>query len=167
MKLLSNSCALVLVLLVAPSFAWAQNNSVTSQLTAQRVEVVQGKTVFKPARDVKPGDIVRYTSTYRNGGAKEVGQLLATLPIPTGTTFIVNSAEPANAQASTDGSTFSSIPLLRNVKQPDGSERKQPVPLSEYRAVRWKLGTLPAKTSRDVSLRVRIAPPVAASASQP
>jgi hypothetical protein len=54
------------------------------------------------------------------------------------------------------------MPLTRMVKQADGSTRKEPVPLSDYRALRWEIGTLAAGATTAVSLRVRIDAPVVA-----
>jgi hypothetical protein len=88
------------------------------------------------------------------------------VPVPPGTTFIAASAEPAQAQASTDGNTFAPMPLTRMVKQADGSTRKEPVPLADYRALRWEIGTLAAGATTVVSLRVSIDAP-AASAAKP
>ncbi|MCZ8255775.1 MAG: hypothetical protein O9327_08940 [Polaromonas sp.] len=146
---------------------WAQTSPVSSQLLAQRVDMVAGKPVLKPAGDGKPGDILQYSATYRNTGAAAATKLLATVPVPPGTTFIAASAEPAQAQASTDGTTFAPMPLTRMVKQADGSTRKEPVPLADYRAVRWEIGSLPAGATTVVSLRTRIDAPVVASAAKP
>ena len=78
------------------------------------------------------------------------------MPVPVGTTFIADSAQPAQAQASTDSIRFAPMPLMRTVKQPDGKERQEAVPLAEYRALRWEIGTLAAGGSAVVSLRARI-----------
>lgn len=147
--------------------AWAQSPAVTSTLTAQRVEMVEGKATLKPATQSKPGEVIEYSGTYRNAGTAAVGQLQATVPIPVGTTLMAASAQPAQAQASTDGTRFAAMPLTRMVRQPDGSERKESVPLAEYRALRWEIGTLAAGSSAVVSLRVRIDSPVAASGAKP
>jgi uncharacterized repeat protein (TIGR01451 family) len=147
--------------------AWAQSSPVSSQLLAQRVDMVAGKPVLKAAGDGKPGDVLQYSATYRNTGTAAAAKLLATVPVPPGTTFIAASDQPAQAQASTDGSTFAPMPLTRTVKQADGSTRKEPVPLADYRAVRWEIGTLPAGATTVVSLRTRIDSPVVASAAKP
>jgi hypothetical protein len=136
--------------------AMAQGSAVTSSLVAQRVEMVDGKAVIKPAGEGKPGEILAYSGTYRNGGVAPVDKLFATIPVPVGTSFISGSSSPAKAQASTDGSRFAPMPLMRAVRQPDGSERQEPVPLSDYRAVRWDIGTLAPGSSAVVGLRVRI-----------
>jgi uncharacterized repeat protein (TIGR01451 family) len=143
-------------------------SSVSSQLLAQRVDVVAGKPVLSPASEIKPGDVLQYSATYKNTAATPAAKLLATLPVPPGTTLVQASAEPTQAMASTDGNTFAPMPLTRTVKQADGSTRKEPVPLIEYRALRWDIGALPAGASTVVSLRVRIDNnPVVALATKP
>lgn len=166
MKPLLNLCFLVAGLAFGP-LALAQSPAVTSTLTAQRVDMVDGKAVLKPAAQSKPGEIIEYSGTYRNASAAAVDKLQAVVPVPVGTTFIAGSALPASAQASTDGARFAPMPLYRSVRQADGSERKEPVPLAEYRALRWDIGTLGAGSSTVVSLRVRIDSPVAIPAVKP
>lgn len=163
MKPLFNFCLAIAVLNLGQSaMAQAPAPAVTSTLTAQHVQVVDGKTLLKPAAQSKPGEVIEYSGTYRNGSTAAVDKLQAVVPVPTGTTFVAGSAQPATAQASTDGTRFAPMPLVRTVRQPDGSERKEPVPLSEYRALRWEVGTLGAGASALVSLRVRIDSPVPA-----
>ena len=43
-------------------------------------------------------------------------------------------------------------------RTPDGREVLVEVPPSEYRALRWAIGTLGAKQSRTVAARARVAP---------
>lgn len=138
-------------------------SQVSSTLLAQRVDMVDGKAVLKPATQSKPGEVIDYSSTYKNSGTAAADKLLATVPVPVGTTLIVGSAEPAQALASTDGTVFAPMPLMRNVRQSDGSQRVEPVPLSDYRALRWDLGTLAAGRTAVVRLRTRIDSPVAAA----
>ena len=169
MKPLLNLCFLVAGLAFGQA-ALAQTPAVTSTLSAQRVEMVDGKAVLKPAAQSKPGEIIEYSGTYRNSGTTAVAKLQAVVPVPVGTTFVAGSAQPTSAQASTDGTRFASMPLVRMVKQADGTERKEAVPLAEYRALRWDVGTLGAGASTVVSLRVRVdtpVAPVAASAAKP
>ena len=153
--------------LIVSQGALAQNPALTSKLTAQRVELVEGKSVLKPATEVKPGDVIEYSSVYQNGGSVAVDKLQATVPVPPGTTLIGGSAQPPQAPAPIDGIRFAPMPLVRTVKKSDGSERKENVPLADYRALRWEIGTLRAGSSSAVSLRVRIDTPVAASSVKP
>ena len=153
--------------LLCSQAAWAQGPVVTSSLVAKRVETIAGKAVLKPAEAGKPGDVIEYTGTYHNAGGKAVEKMVATIPVPTGTTFIAGSADPARAQASTDGARYEPIPLMRSVRQPDGTVRKEPVPLREYRFVRWEVGTLAAAADAVVRLRVQIDSEVTAAGARP
>jgi uncharacterized repeat protein (TIGR01451 family) len=166
MKLLAGMCIFSASLVMAPA-VWAQRADVTSTLVAQRVDTVDGKVVLRPAAQGKPGDVIEYSTTYRNGGTAVVAKLLATVPVPAGTTLIAGSAVPAVAQASTDGVRFSPIPLTRQVKLASGAERAEPVPLAEYRALRWDVGTLAAGASAVVSMRVRIDVPEPVASGKP
>ena len=136
--------------------AWAQPAQLTSELRVERVEIVDGKTVFKPAQLSKPGDVLEYRVRYTNRSASAVTGLVANLPIPAGTTLVARSELPPGVLASTDGAHFALPPLMRAVRQPDGNERQVPVPIEEYRALRWNLGTLAAGQSEQVQARVRV-----------
>ena len=153
--------------LVLGQAALAQSPAITSSLTAQKVEMLQGKSVLKPAAKGSPGDVIEYSGTYRNVSAAGVNKLQATVPVPPGTTFIADSAQPAQAQASTDSTRFAPMPLMRTVKQPDGKEHKEAVPLAEYRALRWEIGSLAAGGSAVVSLRTRIDAPATSTSAKP
>jgi uncharacterized repeat protein (TIGR01451 family) len=144
--------------------AWAQPAQITSELRVERVEIVDGKTEFKPAQLSKPGDVLEYRVKYTNRSASAATGLVANLPIPAGTTLVARSELPPDVLASTDGALFAAPPLMRTVRQADGSERRVPVPIEEYRALRWNLGTLAAGHSAQVQARVRVnaAPPPAA-----
>lgn len=155
MKALLKPCLLAAGLVLA-QLAAAQTPAVSSTLAASRVETVAGKEVLTRADNGKPGDLVEYSGTYRNAGGKPVDKLVATLPVPAGTTFVAGSAAPARAQASTDGVRFAPMPLVRTVRQADGSLRQEPVPLAEYRYLRWELGTLAGGADAVVKLRVQI-----------
>ena len=136
--------------------AWAQPAQITSELRVERVEIVDGKTVFKPAQLSKPGDVLEYRVKYTNHSASAATGLVANLPIPAGTTLLAGSELPLDVLASTDGAQFARPPLMRAVRQSDGSERQVPVPIEEYRALRWNLGTLAAGQSEQVQARVRV-----------
>jgi uncharacterized repeat protein (TIGR01451 family) len=149
--------------------AWAQPAQITSELRVERVEIVDGQTVFKPAQVSKPGDVLEYRVKYTNRSASAATGLVANLPIPVGTTLVARSELPPGVLASTDGAHFAPPPLMRAVGQPDGSERQVPVPIEEYRALRWNLGTLAAGQSEQVQARVRVnsaLPPAAGPPAQ-
>ncbi|MEP6589176.1 MAG: hypothetical protein ABJA84_10525 [Polaromonas sp.] len=165
MKILRTLCLCAVSLAFGQAVFAQAPSAMTSGLTAQRVDTVDGKAVLTPATSGKPGDVIEYSGTYRNGGTAPVDKLLATIPVPAGTSFIAGSAVPAQAQASIDGVRFEAVPLMRSVSQADGTERKVAVPLAEYRALRWDIGALAAGRNAVVSLRVRIDPVAAPAAS--
>jgi uncharacterized repeat protein (TIGR01451 family) len=159
------SVRLTLAILIAAaagvaSRATAANTagSVAVELTANRVTQSQGKEVLAPAEKAQPGETLQYRALYRNDGAAEAKGLMATLPIPRGTSYVPGTAQPGRVEASLDGRTFAPVPLKRSVKLADGRTVVKDVPVAEYRALRWALGTLPSKQSRAVTARVRIEP---------
>lgn len=166
MKILLQSLSLAGALVLG-GLAAAQAPAITTTLQASRVDLVDGKAVHKPAESGRPGDLIEYAGTYRNTGKSPVERLAATIPVPAGTTYVASTAEPAGALASVDGTRFAAMPLMRTVRQADGSTRQEPVPLADYRFVRWDLGTLPASAERVVRLRVRIDAAEQAAAVKP
>jgi len=92
-----------------------------------------------------------------------VRQLVATLPIPAGVEYQPTSARPAVVLASLDGKSFAPIPLKRTVRLPDGREVTREIPASEYRWLRWTIGSLAPKSSEIVRARVRVSAPAVAA----
>jgi uncharacterized repeat protein (TIGR01451 family) len=159
-------CFLALIAALAVSSnVWAQAPQITSELQVQRVETVDGQSVYKPARVSRPGDILEYRVTYTNHGNAAINVLTANLPIPAGTTLVDRSQLPPDALASIDGSRFAPVPLMRTVRLPDGSTHQEPVALSEYRALRWNLGTLAPGKSAQAQARVSVNAPAATAAA--
>jgi uncharacterized repeat protein (TIGR01451 family) len=134
------------------------DDNVTVQLSAQRVTKAQGREVLAAAEQARPGETLEYRAVYRNGGAAEARNLAATLPIPRGTRYVPGSAAPSRVEASLDGVRFAAVPLTRVVRGADGRDVVREVPVSEYRALRWSLGSLAGRQSRAVTARVRIEP---------
>ena len=121
------------------------------ELTAnQVVKNADGKTVYTPVRTAPAGTVVQYKATYTNTINKDINDLMVTLPIPANMTF-TGEANPASAQASTDGKNYADMPLMRKV---DGKMVK--IPYSEYRTLRWNIKLLPAKKSAAVALNTTV-----------
>ena len=139
---------------------------VAVSLVAQKVSVgADGKEVLRPADRAFPGEVVQYDAHYRNQARKPVRALEPTLPIPRGLEYLADSARPAPSQASLDGKTFAPVPLTRRVTLPDGSFKEEPVPVSEYRALRWSLGDLEAGKTVTVTARARLSGVTTATAA--
>lgn len=139
------------------TFAQSAKNDVVVTLKAQKVlRAPDGKEVLQVAERAMPGEIIQYDATYKNQGRKSVHRLEPTLPIPAGLELLPDSAKPAPTQASMDGKTFAPIPLMREVALPNGQLVQQPVPYSQYRALRWDLGDLDAGGAATISARARL-----------
>jgi uncharacterized repeat protein (TIGR01451 family) len=140
---------------LAPAAAHA-GSDVKVALTAQRVSVIDGKETLLPATQAKPGDVLEYRATYKNAGDQPARQVMATLPVPAGMEFVGRTASPSKLEASLDGQTYATVPLTRRVKQADGREVVRVVPTTEYRWLRWPLGTLGSNSTRTVVARMRV-----------
>lgn len=167
MKPLTQLIAIVATAVFSSGSAWAQSSiaqaltanvpALRSELSVKQVVVVEkGKEALRPATEVKPGDLLQYTASYVNGGTSPVKQLVASLPIPAGTQWVDANVLPRPALASTDGKVFLPVPLMRRVKKADGRVVEEPVPLAEYRAMRWPEQMVAAGATYTVSTRVRV-----------
>jgi len=123
------------------------NNELKMQLITNKVaDNAKGQIDYIPVRTAAVGTIIQYKVTYTNTLAKDINDLIITLPIPSSMTF-TGEAHPASAQASTDGKNFADIPLVRQV-----AGKMTNTPLSEYRYIRWNIKILPARKFANVSL---------------
>ena len=154
---------------VALSLAWAEPAAAQSKgdvqisLLARKVKAdAEGKEQLIAADTARPGEVIQYDAVYRNTSRKAVLNLAPTLPIPAGMEFVAESALPVPAQASLDGRTFAPFPLVRKIQRPDGRIEEVPVPVSEYRALRWNVGELNADATTRIIARARLQTNVAA-----
>ena len=136
-------------------------------LTVFRVgKSAEGKEALLSADKAGPGDILEYQTAHKNNSKSVVKSLVATLPLPDGISYLPGSAKPANAEASVDGKVFAAIPLKAMVKNAQGKLEERQVPYSDYRALRWALGELPANDQTTVSARA-VVNPVSGSVAAP
>jgi len=123
------------------------DDALEMELTAEKVtKNAEGKILYTPVRTAPAGTVIQYKANYTNTVNSDINDLMVTLPIPANMTF-TGQANPASAQASTDGKNYADMPLMRNV---EGKMVK--VPYSEYRTLRWNIKLLPAKKSAAVAL---------------
>jgi hypothetical protein len=133
------------------------NSTLRSELTVKQVIVSDnGIESLRPATEVKPNDLLQYAASYVNTSASPVKHLVASLPIPPGTQWVDASAVPRSVLASTDGKVFLPVPLTRRVKDANGHVNDVPVPLIEYRALRWAEQVVAPGATYTVSARVRV-----------
>ena len=137
---------------------------VTSELTVMGVtKKSNGEEALVTVNAVKPGDLLQYTAVYKNSSKQPAKQMVATLPIPAETEYVASSVVPGTALASLDGKVYEPIPLKRKVKQADGKLVTVPVPLAEYRFLRWPERDLAPGASYSTSARVRVISTAAAA----
>ena len=139
----------------------AQNpkNDLAISLTARKVvKLADGKERLLPADRAFPGEVIQYDALYLNQSEAPLNNVSPTLPIPTGMVLVPESASPPPAEASLDGRTFEPIPLKRKVRLPNGDEKEEIVPPTEYRALRWHVGDMAAGAKATVSARTRLTP---------
>jgi hypothetical protein len=124
-------------------------------LDRKKVSLVDGKEQLVPATSAKPGEVIEEVATYSNR-SKKTFKVDATLPVPQYTELVIDSTRPTNVKASVDGKVFAPLPLTRKVKQPNGVEVQQLVPVSEYRFLRWTGVDLGPEKSFAVSARFKL-----------
>lgn len=156
---MSLAIALCIVILMPSTGVAAGDSDVMVTLTANKVTSGQnGKETFAVAREARPGEMLEYRAVYRNQGKQSVHNVLAVLPVPAnGLSYIPASASPQQVWASLDGQKFEVAPLMRTVALPDGKRESRPVPVSEYRYLRWDLGILKPGAQAVVTARMRMA----------
>jgi uncharacterized repeat protein (TIGR01451 family) len=155
MNLIVKSAGIAL-LLAAGSLQAQQNGPIETRLEQRKVvRAADGQESFAPATAVKPGDVIEYVATYRNTTRAPVRNLEATLPIPTNTEFVAGSPMPASARASVDSRSWGDIPLKRKAVR-GGVQVEEPVPVREYRYLRWFPGELGGDKSVTFTARVRV-----------
>ena len=153
--LLLNLAASIIIGTAPSARAQQAKDPVTVALVAKKVVNAEGAETLAAAEAIKPGDTLQYEAVYRNGSTGAIRNLFATIPVPEGLALVAESAAPAGALASTDGTNFQPMPLMRAVRQADGTIEKQPVALTEYRALRWSIAQLAAGDRTTVRLRAR------------
>lgn len=129
--------------------------AVVVELTQHKVtKNEKGDEQLVDAASVKPGDVIEYRATYTNKSPKAVTGLVGNLPIPEGLEYLPRSAKPGASlvKAAADDGVFAAEPLVRAL--PGG--KTEPLPYSQYRALRWTLGQLPAGGVTAVSARAKV-----------
>ncbi|MHB8092502.1 MAG: hypothetical protein ACYDH8_13040 [Syntrophales bacterium] len=132
--------------------------------TAEKEIKVQrnGKWVTErtPLGQTNPRDILVYTITYANLGKDTVVDPTIVDPVPSGTVYILDSAEGQDAEltCSIDGGrSFQKPPIWMQFKNPNGTVENRRAQADRYTHIRWtiKKPVLPGQSGR-VSLKVTV-----------
>ena len=151
---LASSSALVKAAPVPAAKTPVSAPNVKAQLSAFKVGK-DGK--LSKADEARPGDVIEYQVKFSNTGSAPATHFKPQLPIPAELVYMGHSAAPLKVWASLDSKAFAPAPLRRSVKNADGTSSMVPVPLTQYRALRWDIGTLAPGASVLVKARAQVA----------
>ncbi|HVF56312.1 MAG TPA: hypothetical protein VM934_09185 [Pyrinomonadaceae bacterium] len=148
--------------------AFAQKQLATAHGGRPEVKVVLAGSVEREGAQValakvnavQPGEILQWQITSVNEGTGEARDYKATGHIPEGSSFVAGSAAGENGSSVTysidGGKTFSTLPIIEE-KQPDGSTKPVPAPVSMYTEVRYEWSdSLAAGGKLSASYKVRV-----------
>ncbi len=160
-----------LILVAAGSAAGAmtvaRNGVVVREAGRPEVKVTLAGTIERggklfaldKAGAVNPGEILHWDIASANEGDGSAHGYKTVSRIPEGTIFVAGSAHAENAAVTYSidkGQTFSSLPLVEE-KQPDGSTKQVPAPVSMYTEVRYEWNdALAAGGKLSASYKVRV-----------
>ncbi|MBH0096625.1 hypothetical protein I6E61_09540 [Psychrobacter sp. NZS113] len=153
MKFSAITTKLVMTSILCASFLANAHAADALKMELQANKVIksaEGKATYVAASDAKKGEVVQYRAKYTNTIDQSINDVAVTLPIPANMKF-TGEAVPNSAQATTDGTNYADMPLMRKV-----NGKVVEVPLSEYKALRWNIKHLPAKKSADVALNATV-----------
>ncbi len=150
---------LMMIMTVAVSAAVA-DGPLESRLSAFRVvSDSNGQAALEQAEAAAPGDLIEYHLNYANRSTDALGGLIINGPIPPGTTYVGESAradiDHVLEVSIDDGNSWSTEPLMRQVRNADGSVSEVEVPASEYTQIRWRLNNA-LQPHQDLALRYRV-----------
>jgi hypothetical protein len=159
--------ALVAVVLVGgATFAQRQLKAAAGGRPEVKVELTGSveragqRLALDKVENVKPGEILDWQIVSSNEGAGEAHDYKAVGHIPEGTSLVAGSAAGESGSSVTysidGGKTFSSQPII-DERQPDGSVKKVPAPVSMYTEVRYEWSdALAAGGKLSASYKVRV-----------
>jgi uncharacterized repeat protein (TIGR01451 family) len=122
-------------------------------LTVKKMVLQHGKEQLVDANNALPGDVLEYRVEYKNTGATALSEILATLPLPDHTTFIMGSAYPDGVAISKKSAPDVFAPLPQKIP----SEISTPVSSADaYAALRWTIEKLKPGQMSVFGMRVRV-----------
>jgi uncharacterized repeat protein (TIGR01451 family) len=154
----------MLVLLLIPGMTWAQQGTIELKSNAE-VEVTEtnskGEKIVKRLEigksKIVPGEILVYTTTYRNNGTKPAEKIVITNPVPQHMNYVEKSAEGAGTKidfSADHGKTYGAPETLFVT---DSQGNKQKATAADYTDIRWTLlKPLPSGSSGSVSFKAKL-----------
>lgn len=160
--------AVAAVLLLGGAAAFAQRQMARAPEARPEVKVALAGTVSREGErlalekvaDVRPGEILDWQIVSENEGDGAAHDYKAVGHVPAGATFVAGSARAEGDSVVTysidGGKTYSAQPLVEE-KQPDGTVKRVPAPVSMYTEVRYEWSdALAAGGKLSASYQVRV-----------
>ncbi len=148
---LNFATSILLTLFLSVSSAYADEPiSVTLEPFSISQET-SGEEILQSTDTVDPGEVLEYRLTMsnndkcveQNSGDCALQGVVATAPIPEGTTYLGDSAstvQGASLEVSIDGGqTWEAEPVVRMIEEEDGSSRNVVISPTKYTNLRWLL----------------------------
>lgn len=164
----SYAVAMLFLLVLGGIAGYAQNyTNGTFELRPELKVVLSGvvergdnQTNLTEAGKVGSGEVINWTMNTSNSGNAPAKSHEVVGQIPNGTTFVSDSATSENkaiVSFSVDnGKTFSAQPTISE-KQPDGSVKEVPAPVSMYNQIKFHWDTpLAVSAQRNATYKVRV-----------
>ncbi|MDF7777138.1 hypothetical protein P1X14_17905 [Sphingomonas sp. AOB5] len=151
--ILKSGGALALLAIAVPALAVGNPVTITSRVLAEvRKPAADGTTRVELAAPghVTPGDRVVYQITVRNSGSQAARDLVIANPVPAQLAYAGPSQGSPAPEVSVDGQRFAPIAQL-TARGANGQLRA--ATLADVRVVRWRLASVPAGGSANVSFR--------------
>lgn len=141
--------------------SFAQDSAITLTMKAQEREVITGDDGKREVRlieptNVIPGDLIVYTTTYRNNGNEAATDVAITNVIAKEMRYIAGSADSKGAQLtySVDGGkTFN---REENLTVLGANGKPRPATVDDYTHIRWKIADIPAGAEGSVSYQAQV-----------
>jgi uncharacterized repeat protein (TIGR01451 family) len=158
------SLRMLLLLLLLPAWVLAaEKPNLTLSIKAEKEVAVTGRDgrtrfVWREISTLNPGETVRYTISYTNGGSSEARNAVIVDPIPPGTAYLADSAEGKGAEItfSLDGKRYEP-PTLLTYRAGNGKGTEMTAVPGMYTHIRWKLAKpVPRGGSGEVRFKVTV-----------
>jgi len=156
------TCGTLIFFLFFSTIAWAQPK-VTITIKAEKEVVVSenGQQVKKvvEAKEILPGEEIRYLLTFTNSGNEVAKNVVINDPIPTGTTYLPGSASDiGDLTFSIDqGKSYKKPALLTyEITTAEGKKEKRVASPEEYTHIRWVLPSVAVGEKGEVSFRIKV-----------
>ena len=144
-----------IIVLLSATAAMGQGKQVKVELKQAKVVVNGGVETLQPTDKAKPGDVIEYTATYHNIGKTAVKAVAGDIPVPVGMEYVPDAKLKAPDLAATNDGKFAPLPLKHKVMK-NGVQVEEVLPYSEYRILRWNIGTLAPDQKVEEKARVKL-----------